>query len=156
VQRPFETIQHLINAQEFDRAKSMIAATRENLPANQLHQLTALSAELEMKAGNFSRAVELIRQATQEEPTWPPHWFWLCEFLMDGELWFEALEAADELISLSERTGDPYFLDDARFRKAFCLKALGRQNEIGTLKRKIPSDIQVFIGDQLYALADLE
>jgi hypothetical protein len=75
---------------------------------------------------------------------------------MDSELWLEALEAADELISLSERLDDEYFLSDAMFRKAFCLKALGRQDEIASLKHKIPSDMQVFISDRLYALDDLD
>jgi tetratricopeptide (TPR) repeat protein len=156
VQQLFEKILGHIHARRFDQARSTIAAANENLPRDQQHRLTALSAVLEVDSGNFSKGVELIRRAIEQEPTWPPHWYRLCVFLMDRERWCEALDAGEELVSLSERTEDHYFLDDARFRKAFCLKALGRYEEIASLKRKIPPDIRVFIGDTLYAFSDLD
>ncbi len=156
VSQPFDAILALINKRKFDEAKSKIAAARETLPANQIHRLTALSAVLEIDAGNFAQGIALIREAIEQEPTWLPHWYRLCIYLMDEELWLEAIEAANKVISLSEHSGDPYFLDDAKFRRLFCLKALGRYAEIPSPIRDIKPDIQVFIGDTLYTLADLD
>ena len=77
-------------------------------------------------------------------------------YLMDEQLWLEAIEAVSELISLSEQGGDEYFLNDARFRKAVCLKALGRHAEIPSQKRNIVPDTEVLIGDKFYTLEDLD
>lgn len=134
----------------------MIEAARESLPASQIHRLDALSGQLERARGNFSEGIDLLRQAARQEPTWLPHWYLLSIYLMDDELWLEALEAASELISLSEQNDEPYFLDDARFRKLLCLKELGRHAEIPSQKRNIPPDIVVFSGDRLYTLDDLD
>ena len=153
---PFEAILALIHRRQFDQAKSMIAAAGQTLPADQIHRLTALSADLEIDAGNFSRGVALIRQAIEQQPTWLPHWFRLCVYLMDEQLWPEAIEAANEVISLSEQNGEPYFLDDARFRKAVCLNALGRYAEIPSQICDIAPDTKVVIGGRFYTLADLD
>jgi tetratricopeptide (TPR) repeat protein len=152
----FDKVSALRKRRQFDEARSMIAAARESWPGVQLHELTALSALLEVDAGNFYHGLQLMREAIRQEPTWLPHWYRLCYLLMDQELWPEALEAADELISLSERCNESYFLDDARFRKALCLKALGRHVEIPSLKRNIAPDVVVFTAGRLYGLDDLD
>ena len=126
------------------------------LSADESHHLTALSARLEVETGNLSQGIDLIRRAARQAPDYPPHLYWLCEYLMNGERWLEAIEAADELIAWSERSGNPYFLDDARFRKALCLKALGRYAELPPLIRILPPDIESFTCDRLYSLDDLD
>jgi hypothetical protein len=152
----FKAIDALISERQFDRARSSIAATRETLPADQAHRLTALSAQLEVEAGNLSAGVELMRQAIREAPWYPPHLYMLCEYLMNGELWVESIEVADDLIAWSEQNNNAYFLDDARLRKALCLKELGRHAEIPPLKRSMRPDIQAFSGGSRYSLADLD
>lgn len=134
----------------------MIEAARNSLPPDQMHRLDALSGQLERDSGNLSVGLDLLRQAIRQEPSWLPHWYLLSIYLMDDERWLEALEATSQLISLSEQRGEPYFLDDARFRKLLCLKALGRHDEIPSQKQGIPPDIVVFSGDRLYTLADID
>jgi tetratricopeptide (TPR) repeat protein len=156
VTQSFEAIHVLIREGHFDQAKSMIAAARENLPASQMHRLDALSGQLERTRGNLSEGLDLLRQAIRQAPTWLPHWYLLSVYLMDDQLWLDALEASSELISLSEQSGERYFLDDARFRKLLCLKALGRHAEIPAQKHDFAPDIAVFSGGRLYTLDDLD
>jgi hypothetical protein len=102
----------------------------EKLAADELHRLTALSAVLQKETGNIRHAIDLMRRATQEAPTWPPHYYRLSVFLMDAEQWLDANASLDKLISLSEANNDSYFLTEARIRKILCLKALHRNEEI--------------------------
>jgi len=74
---------------------------------------------------------------------------------MDTEQWLEANSVLDELISLSESQDEVYFLDDARFRKIFCLKALGRHNEVPAVKAEISPNAGAFIGARHYRLDDV-
>ena len=151
----FAAILALISKKQFDRAGSLIDTARNSLDASQMHRLTALSAVLEDSRGNTSAAIDLIRRAIREDPTWLPHWHRLANYLIEVERWLEAVEALDELISLSERNDDVYFLDDARVRKAICLKALGRNAEIEALKREIRPDTEVYLGGRIYTVKDL-
>jgi hypothetical protein len=151
-----EAIDTLIRERQHDRARSMIAAAHQSLPADQIHRLTALSGKLERRSGNLSGGTDLFRQATRQEPTWLPHWYMLSAYLMNDQLWLEAIEPLTELIALSERSGDPYFLDDARLRKLLCLKALGRDDEIPLEKHNIAPDALVVIDGRFYTLDDLD
>src|SRR5262249_14006476 len=156
VTQPLEAIDALIREGQYDRARAMIADARQSLPADQLHHLTALSAAIERKCGNLSAGIDLYRQAIREAPTWLPYWYFLGVCLMDDELWLEALETINKVIALCEQTGDHYVLNDAKFRKLFCLKALGRDDEIGSHKHDIPADSFIVGGDgTLYTLDDL-
>ena len=151
----FEEILALISKKQFDRAESVIDAARNSLDASQMHRLTALSAVLEDSRENTAAAIDIIRQAIREDPTWLPHWHRFADYLIKVERWLEAVEALDELISLSEQNDDAYFLDDARFRKAICLKALGRDAEIEALKREIQPDAQIYFDGRIYTVKDL-
>ena len=82
----FEEILALISKKQFDRAESVIDAARNSLDASQMHRLTALSAVLEDGRGNTSAAIDLIRQAIREDPTWLPHWHRLADPCADRVL----------------------------------------------------------------------
>lgn len=75
--------------------------------------------------------------------------------LMDDARWSDAETVLEDLIRLSEQNGDSYFLTEARFRKIMCLKALGRLDEIPSLKSKIPPNAEVFMDDGKYRIEDL-
>jgi len=151
-----EQIISLIVDQHFEQAAALIENARQSLPESEMHRLTALSAVLQKQIGNLSDSIDLIRLAHRENPTWIPHLYRLSVYLMEAERWFDANAALDELISLSEKNNDRYFLDEARLRKIFCLKELGHQQEIQRLKNMISVDATAFIGDRLYGLADFD
>jgi tetratricopeptide (TPR) repeat protein len=145
----------LIFARRYDQALEMISASRQNLPASELHRLTALTAVLRKETENLHDSIVLMHQAVQENPLWLPHLYRLSIYLMDAKRWPEANAALDQLILLSEKNNDEYFLEEARFRKVMCLSELGRNEEIQYQKDKISPDTTVFIGDRLYGLKDL-
>lgn len=126
-----EKIVGLILDGQYEQAAAMIEAASQDIPTDELHRLIALSGLLERETGNLHKGIDLLQEAKRGRPTWLPHLYRLAVFLMDAERWLDANLALDELISLAEKSDDRYFLDDARFRKIFCLKALGRGQEMG-------------------------
>jgi tetratricopeptide (TPR) repeat protein len=151
----FKEILGLISKREFDRASELIESAREKISDNEVHRLVALSAVLQRELGNIDRAIELMKVARQEAPTWLPHLYNLSDFLMEAKNWQEAIEVLDALILRSEEIDEHYFLIDARFRKILCLKALDRRDEIQIEKKKIPPGSTTFI-DREYRLEDLD
>jgi tetratricopeptide (TPR) repeat protein len=152
----FEKILTAIHNREHDLARSLIERARQDVHISQMHRLTALSAILEIHLGNLAAGIELMRKASREEPTWIPHWYRLGTCLMDGQQWHEAMEPLERVISLSARGGDAYFLDDARLRKAFCLRVLGRGTEIKPLILHVAPDTEVFIDGRLITRDEFE
>lgn len=144
-----------IYCRDYDRAVNLIASAREKIPETEMHRLVALTAVLRERTGNLPEAIELMREAQSQSPTWLPHLHRLADYLMEAEEWFDADVVLDELISLSEMKGDAYFLDDARIRKILCLKNLGREGEIELQKSKISAGTETFIGGKVICVDDL-
>lgn len=142
----------LIFDRQYERAAAMIEA--KDFPDDEAHRLTALSAVLQRETGNLHEGINLMQQAKRDRPTWLPHLYRLAVLYMDAERWLDANAVLDELVSLSEKNNDTYFVDEARFRKIVCLKALGREDEIRDHKAKISADAAVYIGDRYYRLDD--
>jgi tetratricopeptide (TPR) repeat protein len=151
----FDRILALIADQQFDQARTLINAARNNIDAKEAHRLTALTAVIEIESGNTLAGISLMREAIKENDTWLPHWYRLAVYLMDNYQWRDAIEVLDKLISLSEQREDTYFLDEALFRKIVCLKALGRNAEIEPVRRKIRPGTEVIIGDKTLTERDL-
>jgi hypothetical protein len=53
------------------------------------------------------------------------------------------------------RYGRALFLEESRFRKAFCHKILGQRVEMLKEKEKISADETFFIGDEVLGVRDL-
>jgi len=149
-----EKILSLIFRKRYDEAKELIDAERKRLP-EQEHRLLALSATLHERVGNIDKSIALMRQALKERPDWLPHLYQLSVMLMDAEHWEEADVVLKEAISLSQAKNDAYFLGECRFRRAVCLHALRRSDELEQAKAQIPADLSIFIGDGLYRIDDL-
>ena len=115
----------LISNRQYDQAELVIEFARGSLSADELFRITAVQL------------------------------YWLAVCRMDAEEWLEVNVALDQLISLSEKNDDVFFLNDARVRKILCLKALNRQDEIPAQKAKLPADVEVFIGDKVVRAEDL-
>jgi hypothetical protein len=74
---------------------------------------------------------------------------------MDKEYWDKAVTALAWTIKLSEDMDEPYFLEESRFRKAFCHKILGHRIEMLKEKETISADETFFIGDEVLGVRDL-
>jgi tetratricopeptide (TPR) repeat protein len=144
----------LIHEERYDEARLLIDAERERLP-EEAHRLTALSARIYEHLGKIVESIALLRQAIQEKPTWLPHLYQLSVLLMDAKHWNEADVVLGEIIALSLAKDDVYFLGDCRFRKAVCLKRLGRVDELKQVIATIPVELSVFIGDKLCRIDDI-
>jgi len=70
----------------------------------------------------------------------------LSEFFLDKELWDEAVTAFAWTIKLSEEIDDVYFIESARFSKAFCHKMLGQRDEMLKETRTLSADKTYFVG----------
>jgi tetratricopeptide (TPR) repeat protein len=155
VERLSARISALILDRQFDCASALIEEAQKIIGSHNKHRFIALSAVLQKETGNLEEGIDLMRQALEEAPNWLPHLARLADFLMDAECWLDANTALDELISRSEGTNDQYFLDDARFRKIFCLKALGCHEQIMQQKARITPGATAFIGTKCYRIDDL-
>jgi hypothetical protein len=151
-----EQIIGLIFDQQFDTAAATIATALQGLSAIEAHRLVALSAVLQKERGNLRGSIDLMRQATAQNPRWLPHLYRLAVYLMDAEQWRDGSVVLDELISLSERKSDDYFLEEARIRMIICLKALGSEAEIAHHKARISPDAGALIGNRYIRLDDLD
>jgi tetratricopeptide (TPR) repeat protein len=150
-----ERIIELINVHQFDRAEDMLQRAKGKAGSRDRHRLIALDAVLQREKGNLAESISLMRRALLEMPNWLSHLSRLADYLMDAKRWLEANDTLDEVIFLSERTKSSYFLQDARFRKMFCLKELGRHNEAAQQKVHIAPGAAAFIGTKRYRVEDL-
>jgi hypothetical protein len=80
----------------------------------------------------------------------------LSVFLMDKECWAEAVTALGWTIKLSEDMNEFFFLEDARFRKAFCHKMLGQPIAMLKEKERVSADKTFFVGDKALGVGDLD
>jgi len=156
IARLSERVLELVFARQYDQAREAIESARQDISSRHIDRLISLASFLENEMGHHEKSINLMRAAIQRRPNWPPHLYQLSVFLMDMGRLSDADLILDQLISLCERTNDPYFLDDARFRKIICLKALEREEEIAMHKEKLPTDASSFIGNRLYKLTDLD
>ena len=80
----------------------------------------------------------------------------LSVFLMDKELWDQAVTALGWTIRLSEDAEESFFLEESRFRKALCHKKLGQQTELLKEKVMVSADQTFLIGDKVLGIRDLD
>jgi hypothetical protein len=83
------------------------------------------------------------------------HLHMLADSLMDAEYWADADLVLQELIALCLANDEFFFLDDSRFRRAICLKALNRTGELGQMLADIPVGMSTFIGGRLLHADDI-
>lgn len=76
--------------------------------------------------------------------------------LMDEEYWGAAEPVVNELLRLSVASSESFFLDDARFRKAVCLKALRRLDEFQMARAEIPAGTAIWMPDGEWRVRDID
>jgi hypothetical protein len=156
IARVSEQIISLIFHGAHAQARYQIESAKAILSTEEAHRLLSLSAIIEREAGDIEDGIKLMRQAVEIFPTWLPHLYRISVYLMDAQRWADALPMLDELILLSERNNDVYFIDESRLRKIMCLTKLGRRELIPNEKAKISPGVSAFIGSDIYRADDFE
>ncbi len=145
-------IHRLIRDDRYDEAKLAIEEMRKEFPHLEPHDFLPFHASIEQRLGNPETAIRILQQAVEEGPDRISHHHLLGWDLMKAERWAEADHAFQKVIALSLATDDTYYLNDARYRRALCLKALGRREELQKVKAELPEN---FYNDWLYRIEDV-
>jgi hypothetical protein len=143
-----EEIISLVFDKRYEEAESLLGTVRKRLLKGQACRLEALSEVLREKLAKVENSDASVRQALA----------CLCmlsDMLMDAEYWGDAEIVLSELIGLSLAANEAFFVDDSRFRRAVCLKALGRLDELKVAKAEIPPEMRIFMGSGLWRVDDI-
>ncbi len=124
----------------------------KEFPHLEPHDLIPFYASIEERLGNPAAALQLLQQAASGGPDRISHRHTLGRALIRAERWEEADLAFQQVIALSLARDDGYYLNDARYRRALCLKALGRREELERVKAELPDD---FYDGWLYRIEDV-
>jgi hypothetical protein len=127
-----------------DEAQSLIDKAGERVSKEEKKRLAALVRIDKYKPEGVAQIDEAHKRAYRKNGTWLAYFYTLATELMDIERWADAEIALDELIALSKAKDEFYFLDDARLRRALCLKYLGRRREMEALKTEIAPEAEAF------------
>ena len=94
----------------------------------------------------------MLQQAYKEGPDRISHHHTLGWNLIKAERWAEADLSFQEVIALSLARDEVYYLDDARYRRALCLKAMRRRAELEKVRAELPDN---FYNGWLYRIEDI-
>jgi len=128
-----------------EKAILAIDEASSRISGDQYSRLVSLVRIDQHKPEGVAQTDAARRRAYRRNGTWLAHLYTLGAELMDIEHWADAEIVLDELIALSRAKDESYFLDDARLRRALCLKYLGRGREMEALKAEIPARAEAFI-----------
>jgi tetratricopeptide (TPR) repeat protein len=145
-------IYDLIFDGRYDEAKLAIEDMRKEFPHLESHQFIRFYAALEERLGNPEKAIEMRQQAVREKPDHISHHYGLGHALIKVGRWAEADLAFQQVVALSIAADEFYYINDARYRRALCLKALGRKEELEKVKADLPDN---FYNDWLYRIEDV-
>jgi hypothetical protein len=154
IHRLSKMMDRLIADGRFDEARSFIKSKETRVDKFGRSRLTWWSAKIEHHAGNRLGAIEILRKATSGEEGYLPHLFYLSGYLIEEGILQDAVATLDRLIRTSERFNDPYFLDEARIMKMYCLRKLGRHDEIMNERAKLPDDFLTMVNDEWVCSGD--
>lgn len=137
----------LVFDRRYDEARSLLSAKPEDEGLSCC--LAAFSGALQERTssagqddGSMRRVLAALRM--------------LACLLMDEECWGAAEPVVDELVRLSLAGNESFFLADARFRKAVCLKALRRVDDYHMARAEIPAGTTIFMADGEWRVRDID
>ena len=145
-------IYRLIRDDRYDDAKIAIEDMRKEFPYLEPHDFIPFYASIEKRLGNPETSIQMLQQAAKEGPTRTSHHHTLGLALIDAERWAEADLSFQEVIAICLARDEFYYLNDARYRRALCLKALGRREELEKVKAALPDN---FYNDWWYRIEDV-
>lgn len=145
-------IYSLIHDDRYDEAKLAIEDMRKEFPHLEPHDFIPFYASIERRLGNPETAIQMLQQAVKEGPARTSHHHTLGRALINAERWAEADLSFQQVIAICLARDDSYYLNEARYRRALCLKALGRREELEKVKAELPAN---FYNDWIYRIEDV-
>lgn len=137
----------LVFDRRYDEARWLLAAKREDEGLS--HCLGAFSRALQERINSAGKDDASMRRVLAALHM-------LACLLMDEEHWGAAEPVVNELLRLSLASSESFFLDDARFRKAICLKALRRVDDYYVARAEIPAGTTIFMADGEWRVRDID
>lgn len=138
----------LVFDRRYDEARSFLCA-RQKEGDELSYRLAEFSEALQEKIGLADKGDASMRRVLAALHM-------LACLLMDQEYWGAAELVVNELVRLSLASSESFFLDDARFRRAVCLKALRRADEYEIARAEIPAGTSIFMADGEWRLRDID
>jgi tetratricopeptide (TPR) repeat protein len=142
----------LIRDDRHKEAIALIEKGRKKFKEMESHEFICFYAAIQQRLGNIETAIRLLRKAVQEKSDHMPHHYRLAVALMDAEHWHEADDVLKDVIAMSLERNFSYYLDDCRFRRILCSKALGRTDELKQMRAELGQKLKEF--HQLYGIED--
>lgn len=138
----------LVFGKNYDEAEALLRARREAISRDDSPQLAgveeALRAEIE-RLGTSSGARRQILAGC----------YMMADQLREQEYWNEAESIFHTVIDLSLSMNEAFFLNDARLRRAVCLKRLGKIREYQRAKAEVPVGTRILIDGVDWRVEDL-
>jgi tetratricopeptide (TPR) repeat protein len=145
-------INGMIRDDRYDDAKLAIEEMRKEFPHLEPHDFIPFYAYIEERLGNPETAIQMLQQAVEEGPARTSHHHRLGFALIKAERWAEADLSFQQVIAICLARDEFYYLNDARYRRALCLKALGRTEELEKVRAEIP---ETLFDAWLYRIEDI-
>jgi len=79
----------------------------------------------------------------------------MADQLREKQYWNEAESVFDKVVELSLAMNEEFFLNDARLRRAVCLKKLGKMREYEQVKAEVPGGTRIVIDGVDWRAEDL-
>lgn len=137
----------LVFDRRYDEARSLLSAKQEDERLSRC--LPAFSEALQERISSAGKDDASMRRLLAALHM-------LACLLMDEEYWGAAEPVVNELVRLSVASNESFFLDDARFRKAVCLKALRRLDEFQMARADIPAGTAIWMPDGEWRVRDID
>jgi hypothetical protein len=138
----------LVFGKRYEEAEALLVAECERSSKNKVSRLPALHEVMRRQIDNLGSNDASMRRMLAGLHM-------LSDMLMEKECWADAEIVLNKLIELSLSNYESFFLTDSRFRRAICLKALGRAADYKLAKSEIPKGASILMRDGLWRTEDI-
>jgi len=143
-----EKLVSLIFGKQYDEAEAFLCAQREATSAGEILRLSRLEEALEGEIRRLGAGSAAQRQILAGS-------YMLADQLREQQYWYEAESTFQKVVELSLAMNEAFFLNDARLRRAVCLKKLGKMREYEQVKAEVPRGTRIVIDGVDWRAEDL-
>jgi hypothetical protein len=138
----------LVFDKRYEEAESLLSAERDKSQKGAAPQLEVLSELLHEKIESIGQDDASMRRILARV-------YMVADVLVNQEYWADAEIALDKVIELSLAKNEPFFLTDSQFKRAICLKALGRADDLARAKSELPKGTVIMMRHRDWRVDDL-
>jgi len=143
-----EKLVSLIFGKQYDEAAAFLCAQREDTSGDRVPRLSGLEEALQAEIRRLGTGSAAQRQILAG-------CYMMADQLREKQYWNEAESVFDKVVELSLAMNEEFFLNDARLRRAVCLKKLGKMREYEQVKAEVPGGTRIVIDGVDWRAEDL-